>query len=58
MTKQDKLIALDAGREDRLEPRFDYFRKCEEKLGFVPNVLRAYAFDNTKLRRSSLWPTT
>ena len=26
-----------------------YFRKCQEKLGFVPNVLAAYAFDNTKL---------
>jgi uncharacterized peroxidase-related enzyme len=26
-----------------------YFRKCEEKLGFIPNVLRAYAFDNAKL---------
>ncbi|HET7849115.1 MAG TPA: peroxidase-related enzyme [Pseudolabrys sp.] len=26
-----------------------YFRKCEEKLGFVPNVLLAYAFDMTKL---------
>ncbi len=26
-----------------------YFKKCEEKLGFVPNVLQAYAFDMTKL---------
>jgi len=26
-----------------------YFKKCEEKLGFVPNVLAAYAFDNAKL---------
>ena len=26
-----------------------YFNKCEEKLGFVPNVLRAYAFDMPKL---------
>jgi uncharacterized peroxidase-related enzyme len=26
-----------------------YFKKCEEKLGFVPNVLRAYAFDMGKL---------
>jgi uncharacterized peroxidase-related enzyme len=26
-----------------------YFRKCEEKLGFVPNVLTAYAFDMPKL---------
>jgi uncharacterized peroxidase-related enzyme len=26
-----------------------YFAKCEEKLGFVPNVLAAYAFDMAKL---------
>lgn len=26
-----------------------YFDKCEEKLGFVPNVLAAYAFDVPKL---------
>src|SRR5713226_6881821 len=26
-----------------------YFKKCEEKLGFVPNVLKAYAFDMPKL---------
>ncbi|MBX9844484.1 MAG: peroxidase-related enzyme [Xanthobacteraceae bacterium] len=26
-----------------------YFDKCQEKLGFVPNVLQAYAFDNAKL---------
>lgn len=27
-----------------------YFAKCEEKLGLVPNVLRAYSFDQAKLR--------
>jgi uncharacterized peroxidase-related enzyme len=27
-----------------------YFDKCDEKLGFVPNVLRAYSFDQVKLR--------
>jgi uncharacterized peroxidase-related enzyme len=33
-----------------LSPAMDaYFRKCEEKLGFVPNVLTAYAFDMAKL---------
>src|SRR5579872_7085502 len=26
-----------------------YFRKCEEKLGFIPNVLKAYSFDMAKL---------
>jgi uncharacterized peroxidase-related enzyme len=27
-----------------------YFDKCDEKLGFVPNVLKAYSFDQVKLR--------
>src|SRR6185295_12106076 len=27
-----------------------YFAKCEEKLGFVPNVFKAYAFDAAKLK--------
>jgi uncharacterized peroxidase-related enzyme len=27
-----------------------YFDKCREKLGLVPNVLQAYAFDDKKLR--------
>jgi uncharacterized peroxidase-related enzyme len=26
-----------------------YFQKCQDKLGFVPNVLVAYAFDTAKL---------
>jgi uncharacterized peroxidase-related enzyme len=26
-----------------------YFKLCREKLGFVPNVLKAFAFDNAKL---------
>jgi uncharacterized peroxidase-related enzyme len=34
----------------KLSPAMEaYFKKCEEKLGFVPNVLLAYAFDNAKL---------
>ena len=34
----------------KLSPEMEaYFAKCEEKLGFVPNVLKAYAFDNAKL---------
>lgn len=28
----------------------EYFATCEEKLGFVPNVLRAYSFNQKKLR--------
>ena len=27
-----------------------YFKKCEEKLGYVPNVLKAFAFDDAKLQ--------
>jgi uncharacterized peroxidase-related enzyme len=27
-----------------------YFAVCEEKLGFVPNVLKSYSFDAVKLR--------
>lgn len=51
MTRKNKLTALDLGPQDRLDPdNAAYFAKCEEKLGFVPNVLRAYAFDNAKLR--------
>lgn len=34
----------------RLSPGMQrYFDKCQEKLGFVPNVLLAYAFDMAKL---------
>lgn len=34
----------------QLSPEMNaYFKKCEEKLGFVPNVLAAYAFDNAKV---------
>ena len=40
-------LALDSGQ---LSPAMQgYFAKCQEKLGFVPNVLAAYAFDNSKL---------
>jgi uncharacterized peroxidase-related enzyme len=51
MTEKHKLMALDVGPPAELEPDMRaYFVKCVEKLGFVPNVLRAYAFDNAKLR--------
>jgi uncharacterized peroxidase-related enzyme len=43
------IIALDL-RSAPLTPGMTaYFAKCEEKLGFVPNVLQAYAFDMPKL---------
>jgi uncharacterized peroxidase-related enzyme len=51
MTRRSKLTALDLGPDDRLEPEIEaYFARCEEKLGFVPNVFRAYAFDNARLK--------
>ena len=50
MNKPQPVIALNLP-ETVLEPELrDYFRVCEEKLGFVPNVLKAYAFDNKKLK--------
>lgn len=43
--------ALDLGPQAKLDADLQaYFDKCNEKLGFVPNVLAAYAFDNKKLR--------
>jgi uncharacterized peroxidase-related enzyme len=41
--------ALDLPQADLPERTAKYFRICEEKLGFVPNVLRAYSFDVDKL---------
>lgn len=50
MNKNEPVTALQLP-EAELEPELrDYFRVCEEKLGFVPNVLKAYAFDNKKLQ--------
>ncbi|MGH6814746.1 MAG: peroxidase-related enzyme [Hyphomicrobiaceae bacterium] len=49
MTK--KVTALDLGPQAVPTPAQEaYFAKCREKLGFVPNVLQAYAFDATKLQ--------
>jgi uncharacterized peroxidase-related enzyme len=47
----DAPTALDLGPQAKLTPQLQaYFDKCQDKLGFVPNVLRAYAFDNAKLQ--------
>jgi len=44
-------IALDLAPADPLDADIvAYFAKCEEKLGLIPNVLRAYSFDQDKLR--------
>jgi uncharacterized peroxidase-related enzyme len=45
-----RVTALDLPQVDPLPPETaKYFAICEEKLGLVPNVLRAYAFDIDKL---------
>jgi uncharacterized peroxidase-related enzyme len=48
--KDDSEITALALQRGNLSPAMQaYFAKCQEKLGFVPNVLSAYAFDNAKL---------
>jgi uncharacterized peroxidase-related enzyme len=42
-------IALDLGTAKLSPAMTAYFQKCQDKLGFVPNVLVAYAFDAVKL---------
>ena len=42
-------IALDLPPAELSPGMANYFDKCTEKLGFVPNVLLAYAFDMPKL---------
>jgi uncharacterized peroxidase-related enzyme len=50
MSRKSKIMALDPGPEADLDAdNHAYFDKCRDKLGFVPNVLSAYAFDNAKL---------
>ncbi|SMX39986.1 peroxidase-related enzyme [Octadecabacter ascidiaceicola] len=47
---QDLPTALNLPQADPLPDHIaKYFDVCDEKLGFVPNVLRAYAFDPAKL---------
>ena len=48
--KDDSEITALSLQRGKLSPAMEaYFAKCQEKLGFVPNVLSAYAFDNAKL---------
>jgi uncharacterized peroxidase-related enzyme len=48
-TDDTHITALDLPGAPLSEGMAAYFRKCEERLGFVPNVLRAYAFEMDKL---------
>jgi uncharacterized peroxidase-related enzyme len=43
------ITALDLAVAELTPEMAAYFAKCEEKLGFVPNVLKAYTFDMAKL---------
>src|SRR3712207_4505506 len=48
---KERVTALDLTPAEPLsEATRAYFAKAEEKLGLVPNVLLAYAFDEGKLR--------
>jgi len=48
--KDDIEITALSLQRGKLSPAMEaYFAKCQEKLGFVPNVLEAYAFYNAKL---------
>ncbi|AKO98458.1 MAG: peroxidase-related enzyme [Marinovum algicola] len=50
MSASDQPTALDLPMVDPLpDETRKYFDVCEDKLGMVPNVLRAYAFDIDKL---------
>jgi uncharacterized peroxidase-related enzyme len=48
---EERPVALDLGPDAALDGEISaYFNKCLDKLGFVPNVFRAYAFDAVKLK--------
>jgi len=50
MPQPDHVTALDIEDRDNLdERRQKYLRILQDKLGFVPNVIQAYSFDNAKL---------
>ena len=50
MNSSEKVTALNLTMVDPLpEATKNYFDICQEKLGMVPNVLKAYAFDINKL---------
>ena len=50
MSHEEPVISLDLPAPALSAETEAYFAKCREKLGLLPNVLRAYAFDETKLR--------
>ncbi|MBM3503367.1 MAG: peroxidase-related enzyme [Alphaproteobacteria bacterium] len=51
MSSATHALDLPEPRRDQLDPDHQaYFKKCEEKLGLVPHVLRAYSWNQKKLR--------
>jgi len=50
MQDDEPVISLELPRAELSAETEAYFAKCREKLGLVPNVLEAYAFDEHKLR--------
>ena len=53
MSIRDEVMALEIPprpRAELAEDMRDYFALCDEKLGFVPNVLTAHSFSSEKLR--------
>jgi uncharacterized peroxidase-related enzyme len=47
--QEPPVTALDLPQAELTPATESYFQKCREKIGFVPNVLTAYAFDMAKL---------
>ncbi|MEM0906516.1 MAG: peroxidase-related enzyme [Pseudomonadota bacterium] len=50
MQDEEPVIELDLPHGELSDETEAYFKLCREKLGLLPNVLRAYAFHETKLR--------
>ena len=51
MSQPDHITALDLNEPEVLDADLEkYYAKCMEKLGLVPNVIRAYAWHPDKLR--------
>ena len=51
MPQPDHVVRIELPAEDGLDPNIrKYFDKCREKLGLVPNVLRAYTGNPAKFR--------
>ncbi len=50
-TSKPHALKIAVPSRDKLDPATQaYFAKCDEKIGFVPNVLLSYSFDARKLR--------